>query len=239
MKTNNIVWFDSTTPMSIHFNDVYFNSEGAIAETRYVFIEANKLNERFLAHTQSIFTIGETGFGSGLNFIIAWQQFALFRQQNPDHPLKQLQFISIEKYPLQKTELALIHQAIFDDQQLINLAKQLEKQWPCQYCQFGNVILNVVFGDISQFADHLICFNLLVNAWFFDGFSPDKNPDMWSTDLFTKLYQRTASKGTFSTFTAAGQVRRNLINAGFNVQKFKGYGKKREMLVGYKNSSPK
>jgi len=235
MKTNNIVWHDSSTPMSIHFNDVYFNSDGAIAETRYVFIEANKLNEHFLSHTQPVFTIGETGFGSGLNFLIAWQQFLDFKQQNPDHRLKKLHFFSIEKYPLLPTELKQIYHTILSDKSLRSLARQIEAQWPCQYYQFTDVELNILFADICHFVPQLTWSNTLIDAWFFDGFSPAKNPAMWSTELFTALYQRTASNGTFATFTAAAQVRRNLVSAGFNVQKYKGYGKKREMLIGYKN----
>ncbi|WP_392562963.1 tRNA (5-methylaminomethyl-2-thiouridine)(34)-methyltransferase MnmD [Orbus sturtevantii] len=234
MTTTNIVWYDSVTPLSTHFNDVYFNSDGAIAETRYVFIEGNKLNERFLAHTQSTFTIGETGFGSGLNFLIVWQQFCHFRQKNPNHPLKRLQFISIEKYPLSADELQAIYSAVINEPDLLNLARQLEKQWPCQYCQFPDVDLNVFFADINQFSSQLISSNLLIDAWFFDGFSPAKNPSMWSAELFSALYERTAHNGTFATFTAASEVRRNLIKAGFNVRKHQGYGKKREMLIGCK-----
>lgn len=236
MNTNNIVWHNNTTPLSVHFNDVYFNSDGAIAETYYVFIEANKLNQRFLAHTESVFTIGETGFGSGLNFLIVWQQFRAFRRQYPEHPLKKLYFFSIEKYPLLKTELHSIYKTLFNDQELVALAKQIEEQWPCQFYQFIDVALNIFFADISQFTQQLAPLNAQIDAWFFDGFSPDKNPDMWTEKLFSAIFQLTKPCGTFATFTAAGQVRRNLINAGFQVKKHKGYGKKREMLVGYKSA---
>lgn len=235
MNTHNIVWRDDHTPVSTHFDDVYFNDDGAIAETMYVFIEGNQLKQRFLAHTQQVFTIGETGFGSGLNFLMTWQQFLQFRQQYPDHVLKKLQFFSIEKYPLLTEELQTIHQKIVIDSHLYALAKQLQNSWPTQKVLFDdNVKLDVLVADITLFSKHLLVNNILIDAWFFDGFSPAKNPDMWSKSLFTELYQLTNPFGTFATFTAAGAVRRNLLAAGFNVSKRQGYGKKREMLIGNK-----
>lgn len=234
MQTTNIIWNENQTPVSIHFDDVYFSNDDAIAETRYVFIDSNQLSERFLLHEKPIYTIGETGFGSGLNFLIAWQQFILFRQQYPDHPLKTLQFVSVEKYPLSQTELITIHHAIIHDSNLQDLAVKLQKKWPSQSYQFPCVTLTVFFSDIKQFAQQLLSLGAIVDTWFFDGFSPSKNPDMWSADLFTELYNLTESNGSFATFTASGQVRRNLIQAGFQVSKRKGYGKKREMLVGTK-----
>ncbi|GAA5110919.1 hypothetical protein GCM10023211_15800 [Orbus sasakiae] len=235
MKTDNIVWNENNTPISTHFDDVYFSNDDAIAETQYVFIDGNHLNERFLAHEGHLFTIGETGFGSGLNFLIAWQQFLQFRQHNPTHPLQQLQFISIEKYPLSTNELISIHHAIIKQPLLMELAHQLQQQWPSTAYQFNSVRLHVLFADISEFTSHLNHFKSGIDAWFFDGFSPAKNPAMWSNELFSELYKHTNKQATFATFTAAGQVKRHLLNAGFSVSKRKGYGKKREMLIGYKD----
>ncbi|RKS85080.1 tRNA 5-methylaminomethyl-2-thiouridine biosynthesis bifunctional protein [Orbus hercynius] len=234
MNTNNVVWNNSVTPISIHFDDVYFNTDDAIAETTYVFIDGNHLSERFIAHTKSTFTIGETGFGSGLNFLIAWHYFLQFKQQHPNHVLKHLQFFSIEKYPLSLTELTTIHRAIIQEVNLANLAQILQNNWPCAHYQNEQVTLNVYFADIMLFSAHLKQSNTLIDAWFFDGFSPTKNPEMWSAPLFHSLYAQTAKSGTFATFTAASYARRNLLSAGFEVYKHKGYGKKREMLIGYK-----
>lgn len=236
MNSKNIVWRDSDTPVSTHFDDVYFNDDGAIAETLYVFIDGNQLNQRFLTHTKEVFTIGETGFGSGLNFLMTWQQFLQFRQQNPNHILKQLQFFSIEKYPLLAEEMQAIHQKILVDPLLLNLAQQLQHHWPAQEIQFNTVQLNILFADIALFSPHLLANQVTVDAWFFDGFSPAKNSEMWSSELFHELYPLTANNGTFATFTAAGYVKRNLIDAGFTVNKRVGYGKKREMLIGHKNT---
>lgn len=240
MKTLNIVWNENQKPVSTHFGDIYFSNDNAVAESHYVFIDGNQLNERFITHTTSTFIVAETGFGSGLNFLILWNTFLQFRQQYPQHILNSLLFFSIEKYPLSVEEMVAVHQIIINDTQLSKLAQKLQNRWPCQYAQFdtislfGSISLNVLFADVQQFASYLKERNVLIDAWFFDGFSPAKNSDMWSQKLFTDLYQVTRCQGTFATFTAAGQVRRNLINAGFHLNKRKGYGKKREMLVGHK-----
>ncbi len=92
-----------------------------------------------------------------------------------------------------------------------------------------NVSLTLLFGDISEVLPSL---HARVDAWFLDGFDPAKNPAMWSDRLYQQMARLTASQGTFATFTAAGKVRRGLQTAGFEVQKVKGFGRKREMLRG-------
>ena len=232
-----IVWDENQTPISTHFDDVYFNTEGAIDETRYVFIEGNDLYQRFSKHDQEIFIVGETGFGSGLSFLILWQTFFHFRKQHPDHILKKLKFFSVEKFPLSSEELLQIHhKVLMNDKGLQTLASLLETSLNKgeSLCQFENITLTIFCDDISNFPDFLRKQNVLIHAWFFDGFSPAKNPDMWSESLFNECFTLTAPNGTFATFTAAGFVRRNLLNAGFNVFKRKGFGIKREMLIGKK-----
>ncbi|OCG08910.1 hypothetical protein A9G13_02285 [Gilliamella sp. wkB178] len=235
MQTPTIFWDENQNPMSSYFNDVYFNTDGAIAETNYVFIEGNNLYQRFIQHQSDQFIVGETGFGSGLSFLLLWQTFLQFRQQYPEHILKQLQFFSVEKYPLSKPEMIKIHSTIIPNNlSLSSLAKQLQTNFNQSSWQLKEVSLAVFNGDVSDFPDFLAQQQLLVDAWFFDGFSPAKNPDMWSESLFKACFQLTASQGSFATFTAAGFVRRNLINAGFVVSKRQGFGVKREMLIGYK-----
>ena len=73
-----------------------------------------------------------------------------------------------------------------------------------------------------------------IDAWFLDGFAPSKNPDMWNEQLYQQIFRFTKPQGTFATFTAASAVRKGLENAGFNIKKRKGFGKKRECLSGQK-----
>jgi len=86
-------------------------------------------------------------------------------------------------------------------------------------------------GDV---ADFLANAQFRADVWYFDGFSPAKNPAMWSAEVFSRAFQLTKPGGTFSTYTAAGWVRRNIESAGFVVTKKPGFGAKREMLVGHR-----
>lgn len=237
MLESTIIWNDNQIPISRYFDDVYFNTDGAVDETRYVFIEGNCLYDRFLQHQQETFTIGETGFGSGLSFLITWQTFKQFRQKKPNSNLKKLNFFSVEKYPLSASEMSKIHNKVINhNDALWPLAKQLQdslKRSDVDSLEEANLL--ICYDDISCFADFLVQQNSFIDAWFFDGFSPAKNSDMWSESLFKQCYELTSKGGSFATFTAAGFVRRNLINAGFNIKKRKGFGLKREMLIGSKS----
>ncbi|OCG48434.1 hypothetical protein A9G35_01610 [Gilliamella sp. Choc5-1] len=235
MHKSTISWNENQAPVSVYFDDVYFNTQGAIAETTYVFIDGNDLLQRFTQHQKDTFVVAETGFGSGLSFLILWQTFLNFRRQHPNHKLKYLTFFSVEKYPLSLDELIKIHDKVISkNSPLFLLAKRLQTHLIDATCQFDNVSLAICYDDISNYSDFLVKQNVLIDTWFFDGFSPAKNPDMWSECLFKHCFKLTAHGGRFATFTAAGFVRRHLINAGFTVQKRKGFGLKREMLVGYK-----
>lgn len=235
MPKSTIIWDENQTAISTHFDDVYFNTRGAVAETNYVFVEGNNLVERFLTHQSDTFIVGETGFGSGLSFLVLSKAFLAFKRQYPNHILQQLKFFSVEKYPLSAQEMLQMHENVIDDDTLALLAKQLRSYLFQSEPIEANISLAICYDDISAYPDFLSKFNILVDAWFFDGFSPAKNPDMWSHNLFQDCFKLTQPAGTFATFTSAGFVRRNLTNAGFQVLKRKGFGIKREMLVGYKS----
>jgi tRNA U34 5-methylaminomethyl-2-thiouridine-forming methyltransferase MnmC len=236
MQKSTIIWDENQNPISPHFQDVYFNTKGAIDETTYVFIDGNDLQQRFYNHNKETFIVAETGFGSGLNFLLLWQTFLNFTKKFPNHKLKKLKFFSVEKFPLSAEQLVKIHNNIINKHSpLALLAEQLQISLIDSTIHFNNVTLTICYNDISYFGEFLMKQKVMVNAWFFDGFSPAKNPDMWSKSLFQNCYKLTALNGTFATFTAAGFVRRNLLEAGFKVYKRKGFGIKREMLIGFKS----
>lgn len=227
-------------PVSDQFNDVYFSNENGLAETDYVFLQGNQLWERWISHNEANFVIAETGFGTGLNFFAVTQLFREFRQQHENHPLKRLNFISFEKYPLKITALSQAHLAY---PQFEDLSAHLQRYWPslilgCHRIHFGETTLDLWLGDVSenlpQLGDYM---NERINAWFLDGFAPSKNPEMWNDDLYNLMFRFTKPNGTFATFTAASAVRKGLESAGFNVTKRKGFGKKRECLSGLKIQS--
>ncbi|ELY5850946.1 bifunctional tRNA (5-methylaminomethyl-2-thiouridine)(34)-methyltransferase MnmD/FAD-dependent 5-carboxymethylaminomethyl-2-thiouridine(34) oxidoreductase MnmC [Cronobacter turicensis] len=225
------------TPVSRDFDDVYFSNDDGLEETRYVFLNGNQLPERFMTHPRDSFIVAESGFGTGLNFLTLWQAFAAFRDAHPDAALQRLHFISFEKFPLTPADLASAH-AHWPE--LAPWAQQLQAQWPmalpgCQRVLLddGRVTLDLWLGDINELVDTLDdTHNRQVDAWFLDGFAPSKNPDMWTPGLFAAMARLARPGGTLATFTSAGFVRRGLIDAGFNVVKRKGFGRKREMLTG-------
>lgn len=225
------------TPVSDKFDDVYFSNQDGLAETHYVFLEGNQLWERWVHYQEAHFVIAETGFGTGLNFFAVTTLFREFRQKHPDSPLKRLYFISFEKYPLPLDALQQAHLAYL---QFSHLAQHLQQHWlnPIQGCyrfHFDETTLDLWFGDVAenlpQLGDYM---NGKIDAWFLDGFAPSKNPDMWNEQLYQQMFRFTKPQGTFATFTAASAVRKGLENAGFNIKKRKGFGKKRECLSGQK-----
>ena len=234
------------TPVSRDFDDVYFSNDNGLEETRYVFLNGNHILSRFPDHPRSQFVVAESGFGTGLNFLTLWQAFAHFRTAHPDATLQRLHFISFEKFPLTQDDLILSHQHW---PELAPFAEQLQKQWPLPLAgchrlimDEGRVTLDLWLGDINALTETLDdSLNQKVDAWFLDGFAPAKNPEMWNDNLFSAMARLVRPGGTFATFTCAGFVRRGLKEAGFSVQKVKGFGRKREMLVGVMeqdNASP-
>ncbi|WP_439234461.1 bifunctional tRNA (5-methylaminomethyl-2-thiouridine)(34)-methyltransferase MnmD/FAD-dependent 5-carboxymethylaminomethyl-2-thiouridine(34) oxidoreductase MnmC [Lonepinella koalarum] len=226
------------TPVSEQFDDIYFCNQDGLAESRYVFQQGNQLWQRWLESEQHHFVIAETGFGTGLNFLITTDLFRQFRQQHPQAQLKRLFFISFEKYPIPLEQLKQAQQ-IYPE--FANIAQQLQAQWQqpivagCYRFHFEETTLDLWFGDINeqlpQLGDYM---QSRIDAWFLDGFAPSKNPEMWNEQLYTQMYRYSKPNGTLATFTAASAVRKGLEKAGFAVQKRKGFGKKRECLTGQK-----
>lgn len=223
-------WDDQGQPLSSVYDDVYFSLLSGLEETRYVFLQHNRLSERFAAlHSGDCMTVGETGFGTGLNFLCCWQ---LFEQQAPEDA--QLHFISVEKFPLTAADLqqALALWPPLQDysEQLLQAYKNIRPGRQTLLFAGGRVRLTLLVGDASVQLAQLD--KQIVDAWFLDGFAPAKNPEMWTEELFGLLAQLSAPGATLATFTSAGFVRRGLQAAGFAMQRNKGFGFKRQMLSG-------
>ncbi len=237
IKNAVLAWNDAGTPVSDQFDDVYFSNIDGLEETRYVFLSQNRLPERWNEFQQRRFVVAETGFGTGLNFLALWQWFDTYKEKKPNAPLKELHFISFEKFPVTPEDLKKAHQAW---PELEKYAKQLQTHYPiavpdCHRLVFadGAVTLDLWIGDIKDCMPAVPTPKEgLIDAWFLDGFAPSKNPDMWNQDLFNGMAKLAKQDCTCATFTAAGFVRRGLIEAGFSMKKVKGFGTKRDMIVG-------
>ena len=220
-------WHEST-PVAVDFDDPYFSRQDGMAESDYVFVQGNRLPERFRAlPAGGNFVIGETGFGTGLNCLLAAQQFL---EHAPN--LARLHLVSVEKHPLRKADLA---KALAHWPALSSLAERLLAEYPAPAPGFHRlqlhprVQLTLLQGDALSLWPQ---FHHPVDAWFLDGFAPARNPDMWHPDLFVQLARLSRPGTTLATFTAAGFVRRGLAEAGFTMHKRDGFGHKRHMLVG-------
>ncbi len=208
-------------PECMRFDDPYFSAENGLAEAQHVFLAGNRLAQRFCAG----FHIAELGFGTGLNLLAAW---SLWRESGFDSPLR---FTSFEAFPMSVSEMAKSHARW---PELAAQSRILLSAWSDDGCiNLPDLRLRVIFGDANQTVPN---WNNLADAWFLDGFSPAKNPDMWSAQLLDQVAKHTAPKGSFATYTAAGHVRRNLSKAGFDVQRVAGFGKKRHMTTGQRNA---
>lgn len=240
-------WDADGQPLSSVFGDVYFSKANGLEETRHVFLQHNQLPERWAALTDSHhFTIAETGFGSGLNFLAAWD---LWLTTAPESA--QLHFVTVEKFPLNKTDLI---RALALWPELQHLADQLIESYPVlvgtgfHRLNFmnGRIKLTLIIDDAAQGFTKLLAsthplyarHGANVDAWFLDGFAPSKNPHMWSNELFHCIHNLSKPGTTAATFSAAAIVKNGLKNAGFAIQKVAGFGRKREMVKAHFAAEP-
>lgn len=222
-------WDEHGNPISRAFADVYFSNESGLAETRHVFLTQNELPERFAAlPANGRLVIGETGFGTGLNFLCAWQLF-----ETCATPGARLQFVSVEKFPLSRADLV---RALALWPELKGFADQLLEQYVAIHEGFqrlvfdsGRITLTLLIGDALEMLPQL---DGEIDAWFLDGFAPSKNPEMWTPELFAELARLAAPDSTIGTFTSTGWVRRALNAAGFKMKRVPGIGHKWEVLKG-------
>lgn len=211
-------WRDGAIPVSTRFDDPYFSLANGLSETRHVFLAGNDLPARF----RPGFHIAELGFGTGLNMLAALISWRAAGVAGPLH------FTSFEAYPMAARDIARALTA-FPEAQAV--AGPFLDQWAAgaRRIECDGLLAEVVIGDARQC---LRDWQGRADAWFLDGFSPAKNPEVWDEGLMDQVARHTAPGGTFATYTAAGHVRRALAGAGFTVERRPGHGNKRHMSAG-------
>lgn len=222
------VAFDSVgTPSSPLYGDIYHARQGAMEQAHHVFLGGNGLPRRWRGRDH--FTICETGFGLGQNFLATWHAW----RDDPQRP-RRLHLVSFEGHPFSRDDFAGILLPRVPDE-MLGLARQLIDQWPpllpgVHRLEFdgGAVTLTLVFGSIRSCARQV---QAQADAFFLDGFSPSKNPEMWTPALFGQLVRMAAKGATAATWCTAGHVRRALSDAGFLVSQASGLGGTRAMTV--------
>jgi len=230
-----LFWQDHA-PHSEHYGDMYYKPDDGLDETRHVFLAGNALQERLRQHNSlsfAPFVVAETGFGTGLNFLALWQLWHSLPEPRP-----RLHYISTELHPLTMQDLQQAHQLF---RELKPFSDALLRVYPPliagphrRWLAGGMIQIDFLWGDAAtMLATYQLAEGIAsVDAWFLDGFSPAKNPDMWQSALYDAMARLSHPGTTLATFTVAGHVRRELSEAGFNVSKQRGHGQKREMTVG-------
>ncbi|CAN5703292.1 bifunctional tRNA (5-methylaminomethyl-2-thiouridine)(34)-methyltransferase MnmD/FAD-dependent 5-carboxymethylaminomethyl-2-thiouridine(34) oxidoreductase MnmC [soil metagenome] len=211
-------------PFSSRYGDVYHPLAGAFTQARHVFIVGNGLPARWQGRER--FVILETGFGLGHNFLATWEAW----QRDPSR-CRQLLFISIERHPFSRDDLAAAHAA----SPVRVLADALVRSWPplapnLHRLSFddGHVQLLLALGDVAAWLPELVA---SVDAFYLDGFAPATNPDMWQPRLYKAMARLAAPGATASSWTAARAVREGLASAGFEVNLGAGTGGKRDITL--------
>ncbi|MBF9058876.1 tRNA (5-methylaminomethyl-2-thiouridine)(34)-methyltransferase MnmD [Rhodobacterales bacterium HKCCSP123] len=212
-----IDWRAGRVPVSRRFDDPFFSLEDGLAETRHVFLSGNDLPARFGPG----FHIAELGFGTGLNLVaaaLAWEAEGI------DGPLR---FTSFEAFPLSGADARAALAAFPEAAPLAQaIAAALEGDGRIET---DKLLVRIVFGDAR---DTLPAWEGTADAWFLDGFAPARNPELWEPALMQAVARHTAPGGTCATYSAAGAVRAALAEAGFEVTRLPGYGRKRHMVRG-------
>ncbi|KIN62484.1 Oxidoreductase, FAD-dependent [Sulfitobacter noctilucicola] len=214
-QSDQILWRDGDVPVSSMFDDPFFSLENGVAETEHVFLAGNDLPARF----KPAFGIAELGFGTGLNMLVAWDAWVRSGQAGS------LSFTSFEAFPMSPSDMARAHRSFpeFDGRR-----DQFLATWKGAggTLSLPGLEARIVEGDARVTLQE---WDGKADAWFLDGFSPAKNPELWSDDMLKEVGKHTHADGTAATYTAAGFIRRSLADAGFEVERVSGYGRKRHM----------
>ncbi|MEL6571856.1 MAG: tRNA (5-methylaminomethyl-2-thiouridine)(34)-methyltransferase MnmD [Pseudomonadota bacterium] len=222
-QNNDLMWRDTEAgrvPISARYDDPYYSLDNGLAETDHVFVAGNDLLRRF----DQPLHIAELGFGTGLNFLATVRSWRAAGYQKP------LTFTSFECYPLTRDDAEV---ALLAFPEIKPFSADLLAIWDAAMAgtaAYSDLItLHVVTGDVRE---TLPIWTGRADAWFLDGFSPAKNPDMWEAPLMQAVADHTKAGGTLATYTAAGHVRRALEEAGFAITRTPGFGRKRHMTRG-------
>jgi tRNA 5-methylaminomethyl-2-thiouridine biosynthesis bifunctional protein len=218
---------ENGTPFSRRYGDIYHSASGGPAQAVEVFLSGNALPERWRGKAR--FTLLETGFGLGLNFLSTWRAW-----REDGAACGELVYLSIEKHPLSAEELARAHAAW---PEFRVLSESFLRRWPAARAGIHRIepeaglALHLCFGDAAELLPSL---EAKVDAFYLDGFSPSKNPELWTPEICRDLARLAAPDARLATWSVAGSVRAALTAAGFSVEKCRGFGGKRHRLTGSK-----
>ena len=214
---------NSNTLYNSQLNETYHSRHGALAESNLVFIQ-NGLNHLAQIHTQ--LSILEIGMGTGLNAILTYN----FATQ---HQL-QVNYHAIEAFPLSTELVQSLDYGTFLTPESNKVFTQLHQApWNQPFPLSPGFNLLKMSTELQSFVP-----STKYDLIYFDAFAPDKQPELWSLEQFTKLYQSLNEGGVLVTYSAKGEVKRNLREAGFTIERLAGPPPKRHVIRATKTTTP-
>lgn len=217
--------FRDGVPYSAAYGDIYHSADGGAGQARHVFLQGCGLPRGWAGRDG--FVILEIGFGTGLNFLATWAAW----RDDPARPAR-LHFLSVEKHPFLADDLARLHAQW---PEFAALSGELLANWPTLTPGFHRIVLDGGRVQLTlMLGDALDCLPQIeagVDAFYLDGFAPDRNADLWQPELFAALAGLANRAATAATYTVAAPVRQGLTEAGFACEKRAGYGRKRHCLA--------
>jgi len=231
---NHPIDFRGLETRSLLFDDVFHSIDGKLEEAHFVFIKGNNLLERWEISPKD-FTIAELGFGFGISFLVSALEW--IKIKNKDCTLN---YVGIDGFPISHSDL----KKLYDSTEIISKLNNNEKKFlECFLEKYPLLIKGTHRIDLSDFGIQLTLIfdeidtalksnNFFADAWFLDGFSPSKNKEMWSKEIFKEINKKSLTNTTFSTYSVSRQVKDNVEDTNFSYKKIEGFGSKNKMLCG-------
>jgi len=210
----------SHTLYSIQFDEIYHSRNGAVAESEHIFIRS--CLDTF---SDDVINVFELGFGTGLNALLSW---VYAEEKNI-----RINYHSIELYPISQ---ALIAQINYPD--MVGHKEKFQQLHETGWNEAIDLSANFSLHKVKASVLDMRLPQATINAIFFDAFSPDKQPELWTAEVFAKMFDMLAPEGILVTYCSKSYVRKNMQQAGFQIEKLPGPHGKRDM-VRAKKKAPK
>jgi len=218
LKRQVIKTADGSTTIHIpEWNEQYHSTHGAIQEAYHVFIKHGL--HHLVAKKQNNIHVLEIGFGTGLNTFITFLEAGKLNLK--------IEYTGIEAYPVSQKEITLLNYP--SELGVASMFNIFNKFHTLSWEESHEIITSFKFKKQQKKFQDIDDFNKF-HLIYFDAFGARVQPELWTKDMFTKMYKALKNDGMLVTYAAKGSVRRAMQEVGFIVEKLPGPPGKREML---------